>query len=721
MMDSIPAPSGAAPAELAGTRTCHFCRTRGLRCSGQSVCDACRAHDVECAYAAYGGARQPNKPFYNPPRTEILSGYASPGPSLASTAATPSETSGGQRQLVDELEHVAHRLFVQTHVIPAAELQRSGYWHGAATRDPPPTGLKLPYRDVFNGLAQSIVELFLIRFNSLGCSPREQTTLTDLSKLFFQQQPLPSFSIFASPIPPQSFADRKVQQLIEVWFAHHPLSFVLSKTLLLQSYRNGTHDSELLALVLAEASFLVGHQDVSSAEAFVEAARARVLERPALSLSTTQALVLLGWHDFCLNLPRQGYCYLEFARMVAAQCLSESRQASPGDNHMNGVNLQTVETELFQRIYWLTSSVALWVSLQQSCPDFDVLSPLDTASLPPADLSTSTVYSLDETSGNIASLVAQKTGVRELWSLAHLTSTIAPIFKLCLLQRRHGSSDTAAQQQPYWTAPTPPPMPPRPLLTSQPIHSLLADARSRLPAQLDHSNPSQTFTCSAYQLLAIHAAFFSPPPSPTPTMTPMDDGQLQQGGGGKGVNAGEVLHSIQTFLAATQTLQRQAALQDLFGGRDHDVRTAPWVVLGLDTCGRAVARLRQGGAAAHTAVQEAAEHLWDASGHQKLRSEPGLRIVRERLARLVGKEAVQRQQQQQQQQQQQAAQSPSSLSPSSILPSQHEELWTGGIGGLEVTWSGEPDLSNSAADLLDAGAPGAPEDDFFGEWNPVMY
>ncbi|KKY17831.1 putative protein kinase subdomain-containing protein [Diplodia seriata] len=535
-MDSIPAPNGAATAEMPGSaglrRTCYFCRTHGIRCSGHSICDACRAHDVECAYEAYGGGSQPGKPPYNPPRTEILSGYASPGSSLASTAATPSEASGAQRHLCEELEHVAHRLFVQSHISPAAELHRSGYSHGAATREPVHGGLKLPYRDVFNGLAQSIVELFLIRFNSLGCSPREQTTLVGLGRLFLQPQALPSFGIFAPPIPPQSFTDQKVQQLIEVWFATHPLSFVVSKTLLLQSYRNGTHDYELLALVLAEASFIVGDLDVASIEAFVEAARARVLERPSLSLSTTQAIVILGWHDFCLNRPRQGYCYLEFARMVAAQCLAELRQASPGDYHMNGINIRAVETELYQRIYWITSSVALWVSLHQSSPDFDALAPLDTASLPPPDLSSSIVYSLDETSGNVASLVAQKTGVRELWSLAHLTSTIGPIFKLCLQQqqqqqqqRRHGSLTSSTnsspvgqqqqQQQPYWTAPTPPP-PSRPPMTTTTglalalgplLRSLLADARARLPAQLDHSNPSQTFTCSAYQLIAIHTAF----------------------------------------------------------------------------------------------------------------------------------------------------------------------------------------------------------------------
>ncbi|GME43607.1 protein kinase subdomain-containing protein [Neofusicoccum parvum] len=492
------------------------------------------------------------------------------------------------RLLSEELENVSHRTFLPGRAAPWTGLERSAYWNSAATREPVHTGVKLPYREVFVGLAQAIVELFLMRYNSLGCSPREQTALADLGKLFFQHHSPPPFGARAPTIPQQSFSDLKVQQLIEVWFAHHPLSFTLSKTLLLHAYRNGAHDHELLALVLAEASFFLGNEDISVSHAILEAARARVLERSTASLSTMQALALLGWHDVCLYRPRQGYCYLELARMMAAQRLSATTQASPAERHINGVDMHAVETELSQRTFWFTSSFALWVALHTDSPDLDSLSPLDTTPLPAPDLSSSAVYSLDEPSGTVASLVAQKTGARELWSLSHITSTLGPILSL------HLQNTTSP---PLWTVPTPSPTP----------HALLQTALStRLPPSLDHSNPNQTLLLATYHLLALHLA------SP--------------------VTAATVVPSVRAFLAASQTIQRQAALQDLFGGRDHDVRSAPLLVLGLDTCARALARV---GGEART-VAALAGRLWEVAGHRKLRLEPGLLAARERVVGLVG-------------------------------------------------------------------------------------
>ncbi|EKG15624.1 hypothetical protein MPH_07059 [Macrophomina phaseolina MS6] len=464
---------------------------------------------------AFSGGSQPTEPLTNHPRTEMFNGYASPGPSL-STVDSPSAASGGMRFLYEELETVSLRLLCSGRTVVSADIEQSSYWHGAAIREPAHTGLKLPYRDVFAG-------------------PRAPT------------------------IPPQSFTDLEVQQLIELWFAHHPLAFILSKSLLLHSYRNGTQDFELLALVLADASDFLGREDINTSQAMFEAARARVLERPAISLSAMQALVLLGWHDFCLYQPRQGYIYLELARMIAAQRLNVSSQASPTAHHINGADIGDVEIDLTQRIYWFTTSFILWLSLHQSSPDLDILSALDVAPLPPNDPSFSAVYALDEGVGNIASLVAQKTAIRELWSLAHLTSTILPLFKLHL----GGTTQSSPHKQstPYWSPPLAPQALDHPIPSGQTARALLCAAFTRLPVQLDHSNPAQTFTHSALHLLAITSAF------PSPQQQKQTDDRIV-----RAVPVAEVLRSIQAFLAATKTLARQAALQDLL---DHDIRTAP--------------------------------------------------------------------------------------------------------------------------------------------------
>lgn len=613
-MDMTPAADESTAADFSDpsdlSTSCHFCHLCKIPCSGHSVCHTCRTYNIDCVYVmeAVSGGRQPSKPRVHQARTENLSGYASPGPSLPSTVDSPSTASGGMRLLSEELETVSLRLFIPGHTVLSADIERSSYWHGAATRPPVHAGPKLPYRDVFVGLAQSIVELFQLRFNSLGCSPREQSGLADLSRLFFQHQGPLSFGTRAPPFPQQSFTDLRVQQLIEVWFSHHPLSFILSRNLLLHSYRNGTHDHELLALVLADASLFLGNEDMNVSHAMFEAARARVLERPAVSLSTIQALVLLGWHDFCLYRPQQGYCYLELARMIAAQRLT-SPQSSPTEHHINNIDIHTVETELSQRTYWFTTAFSLWLSLHQASPDPDTLSPLDVAPLPPPDLSSSAVYALDGDSGSIAAVVAQKNAAHELWSFAHLTATIAPLFKL------HLSTAPPQQQTPYWS----PPLAPRPIDSVSAARTMLSAALARLPAQLDHSIPAQTFTHSAFHLLAVTVSFPSK----------HGDGM---------VPVGDVLRSVQTFLAATRTLARQAAMQDLL---DHDLRTAPWVVLGLDVCGRALVRVRrglgqQGQGKAAVVVEEMAKRLWEVSGERRLDNESGVRGMRERLGRLVG-------------------------------------------------------------------------------------
>ncbi|KKY18579.1 putative protein kinase subdomain-containing protein [Diplodia seriata] len=239
----------------------------------------------------------------------------------------------------------------------------------------------------------------------------------------------------------------------------------------------------------------------------------------------------------------------------------------PGEQFIDGIDVRSIETELARNIHWFTFSISLWFSLQLSTPDIPTITPPSTVPIPVSDPSQSAVHRLDSSFGNVASLVAQTASIRELWSLAHLAATIAPIFiKLHLYHHHHHHApDKAASPSPS------------PLLHAN-IPSILATLRrSSVPGQAEAqhiTNPSLTVTHLAHQLLAIHIAFLR-----SGTRSTDDDDTQQQ-------RAIEVLHSIEAFLAAAQTLQRQEAvcLQNLFDGDgDADGKTARWLAWGLDT------------------------------------------------------------------------------------------------------------------------------------------
>lgn len=87
------------------------------------------------------------------------------------------------------------------------------------------------YNKLFFSLGQGLIELASTRFGSLGCYNSDisltrhfsMALSTDMDSTIFEdnhQQTLPDLS------------KHQICQMIELWFSHHPLSIIVSKTLL---------------------------------------------------------------------------------------------------------------------------------------------------------------------------------------------------------------------------------------------------------------------------------------------------------------------------------------------------------------------------------------------------------------------------------------------------------------------------------------------------------
>lgn len=208
-----------------------------------------------------------------------------------------------------------------------------------------------------------------------------------------------------------------IRQLIELWLRHHPLAFIVSKTLLLHKHRNGDVDEVLLAVILAGAKMMLEETLTGSIEQqflWVEAAvdQRRMSE---MSLPVIQTLMLLGWHDIFFSNPRRGFCYLECARSAIVELRPSLSEASNmGKDFINGYDVGRVELELVQRIYWTTFAFEVWISLQLHVPSWNTSDPLgEPVEMPPIDFQSSTILALDMESGNVSTITEHTQMLRE--------------------------------------------------------------------------------------------------------------------------------------------------------------------------------------------------------------------------------------------------------------------------------------------------------------------
>ena len=390
----------------------------------------------------------------------------------------------------------------------------------------------MSYETILSLLTQELVEMLSVKYGRLSCHHLGDTAATFYIKSLASDTTPKMITEPATPPvrnPIQDFDLHRTLQMIEIWFSVHPLSTIVSKTLLLRQYRSNTHDEMLLSLIIADALYIGdGKVANSQGEAFFNYAISLLHTQPVrkCSLSTAQALTLLGWHELCLAKARRATCFLGYACRIVNKLMTRAAQVpTTGLSRINGIDAGEVESELMRNIYWIILSSTLWSFMQFDQPFADLLpSPL-TMGFPPVEQSHSIVYKLDLVSGNISTFQRQGRMIRELWALSHITSTVGHVYSLFPRNVRSGVDLPSSLS---WQA--------RPLqqlrLLSNPrqditvlcarIREILAEATKQVNPQRVSSSASRATVLSAYHTLIVHLLF----PRLDPSTTGLPEGSL---------------------------------------------------------------------------------------------------------------------------------------------------------------------------------------------------
>lgn len=311
------------------------------------------------------------------------------------------------------------------------------------------------YSSLLSLLSYDLISLSTNQLGSLGCSRSdEQSPSFFLSGLEYDEaQTMFDASPTTTTNPVTEYGQRQQTQLIDVWYSSHPLSFLVNKTLLLRELRDGTHDDVLLAVMLADANFTIGSEITNArGQVLLQYATSQLRQRPLQTtknsgvatdsgtvvysgistrifsnISTVQALMLLGWNAMGSGYFRRAITYIQLANQLATD-LKEQVTSNEGmhlSSRINGIDVYDVEKELIDYLYWTTYSLIVWVYLQTGRGHF-ATSPtvLTSVMIPQTEISSSSVQ-LDLVSENVNTVQKQKSCIREMWALAHVTIAIA--------------------------------------------------------------------------------------------------------------------------------------------------------------------------------------------------------------------------------------------------------------------------------------------------------
>ncbi|CAI6086202.1 unnamed protein product [Clonostachys chloroleuca] len=429
-------------------RSCAFCRARKIKCSNETICEACRRQGADCIYD------------FEPPRPKTrtsMDGTASPalnrGRSSTCGSFHESPLLGGQMTeepfLADEIEDVAtvlDRTFFQSfnaNTVRATPRSRSR-----------PDASHLKKSSILSLLSHDLVGLSASQLGSLGCSHLEDESASFfLSGLDTDETQNMFDNVVPATNPVTEYGQRQQTQLIDVWYSTHPLSFLVSKTLLLRELRDGTHDEILLAVMLADANFTIGSEASNArGHALLQYATSQLRQRPLQTtknsgvatdsgtvvysgistrifsgISTVQALMLLGWNALTSSQFRRAITYIQLAGRLATD-LKEQVITMDGmqlSSRINGIDVYDVEKELIDHLYWTTYSLTLWAYVQTGRGYFSVSPTVIPTIMIPATEETSSSIQLDLISENVNTLQKQKSSIREMWALAHVSISIA--------------------------------------------------------------------------------------------------------------------------------------------------------------------------------------------------------------------------------------------------------------------------------------------------------
>lgn len=475
-------------------KSCHFCRSRKIKCSGHMICEACRERNLECFYSEgepKGRPKNKSKDSFSGPSSKgqneqpmDLTDATSLLAQLLTSDASHSYQQSPIKQAftfptLDKFESnkplwvredsVAAQMIgtflwldltsQSTAVVPTNPVDKKiflirdciskqdnkvaeSFGYGQFSSD-------LSYEDVFFTIAQELIELLAVRLGEIGCSDLGDGRSQYFLKSFIADTTTTMFDPYFDPRDPDArtnssrddiaqrihnplsdYDNHEMPPMLEIWFSQHPFSFMFSKTLLLRDVRKDTYDDILIAAMLGDV--------LSSGPTDAARHRAQILYSYAnMRLgSTSRSDIQLTTCQAMVLLGWHALCTGQARRGLvllawADNFLCNVQVSKVGINIVNGVDVGEVESESLRSTQWLLYSIFLWIIMQVQMSSRDFL-PWDVpAILPTADPNELAMLRLDQSSGSFSTLQSQEGAYRELWLLSHVTAFVSQIYRLC--------------------------------------------------------------------------------------------------------------------------------------------------------------------------------------------------------------------------------------------------------------------------------------------------
>ncbi|PYH40053.1 uncharacterized protein BP01DRAFT_427351 [Aspergillus saccharolyticus JOP 1030-1] len=421
-------------------RSCTFCRARKIACSGEPICAACRERSRECVYDLESAKGRPrlDKTFPSIP--------AESASNASTTISIVAELDVMFREDFsdDTMAPFSPNLFqdrvatFNRHLVMGDDKGNDSNREPSSSSSTPAAAGCISYDGFLALVMQELIETTALKFSNLGCHPffgpgeryYRASMLQDTTKTMFDS-PASSLSPSADPDFLTEYSPHLITQYLEVWFSNHPLSILVSKSLLLRDLRGHKANRILLAILLADA-----HQfadESAKGDRLVQWAISQLSSIPAGKgdLTTAQSLLLLGWYHACRGHARRAICYVGYAGRILVKLKCQLYESSlSGQAHINGIDLGIVEAELIHNACWVMLALVLWSFIQMDMPLLDLLPGRLLQVLPASSESESMLLRLDRASGNLSSLKPQLSSLQSVWLLAHITSLSAHLYAL---------------------------------------------------------------------------------------------------------------------------------------------------------------------------------------------------------------------------------------------------------------------------------------------------
>ena len=493
----------------------------------------------------------------------------------------------------------------------------------------------MTYEDPIFTLIEDFVEMVTSRFGDLGCQELEDRPPPLFKRCLDVDDIQDMFDVIEAQAtnPLSQYNNYQTLQMIDIWFSHHPLAFILSKTLLLRSYRDGTQNNVLLAVILADVNFAQREPETHAkgVEMFSWASSQLFeMQTTSIELSTVQALTLLGWYELCASRARRSLCYF----IHASNIVSGLQQPIVQMNQINGMDVGEVEAELARSVRWLTFAVILWAFMQMDAPMLELLPSSLSAPFPPTDETTSAVFRLDAASDNISTLTHQARTIRYLWPICHVASTTAHIYALYPREQTpFDESQTFSWQTQtllslrQLSAPQQNTTPRNLSFVCSKIRHVLVNALELISG----CKVSQGLLLAAYHTMIIH--FLFPRTQGVAESIPVTENLIE-----------DFSTSARALLRVSDTVDSRYGNAGMTMG-EYPENIAEIFMLGLDACGRGITRIQtrarnnSESEASLTARKEEIEKLvrdlLDLTKHEKLAKTKRAKAVKKQLKQVV--------------------------------------------------------------------------------------